>query len=452
MSLLLPPNPNLRHLKGQVDDLIASFAERNVDALRVVREHLPRVAGDATLTRAHAMFVLARQYGFESWPQLKAFVEGDAEREEAEALCDAAKRNDLGGLRRLLDDDPSVINSMVDWGMTPLYCAARWGQPQTVALLLERGADPNVRNGEAMFDCRNVESLRLMLEHGGDATMLHDDHRAHRASLLHQAAFRGDVKMLEVVLAHGGAQHLDSRLAQGNEGRHAGLTPLQAAARAGQRAFAHAIIARGARYDSFSAAALGDVEPLRAAGKLDALDAYGATLLHWAVEANQAAVVAMLLAAGADIDAADAFGETPLLLATTHDADRIDRRALAPLLVSRGARVDALAAAAMGDVEQVRSLPSVTSVHGWTPLHWAARNGHLDVVEFLIGSAGADVNAADAIGWTPLFPAAYWGRRTEVVRILLAAGADANRRDKFGRVIQDYDVGPEVFAVLSRQR
>jgi len=158
MSLLLPPNPSLRHLKSQVDDLIQSFQRREPDAIAAVHEHLPRVASDPALNRAHALFVLARQYGFESWPKLKAFVEGDAERKEAELLCDAAKRNDLDAIRRLLDDDPSVVSSMIGWGMTPLYCAARWGNPEAVALLLERGADPNARQGDAMFDCRNLES------------------------------------------------------------------------------------------------------------------------------------------------------------------------------------------------------------------------------------------------------------------------------------------------------
>jgi serine/threonine-protein phosphatase 6 regulatory ankyrin repeat subunit B len=349
-------------------------------------------------------------------------------------------------MRRLLDDDPSIVNGMVGWGMTPLYCAARWGKPQAVALLLERGADPNARRGDALFDCRNGESLRLMLERGGDATILRDSHRAHRESLVHEAALRGDVAMLQLVLAHGAAQHLDSPLTQGNEARLGGLTPLQIAARAGKREIADALLARGARFDLYSAAALGDLERIRSANTIDM-----GTLLLWAVEANQRAVVEFLLDAGCPIDAENAYGETALLLATVHDADQLDRRALVPLLLSRRARVDALSAAAMGDLQRIQTAPSITSSHGWTPLHWAARNGHIDVVRWLI-EHGANVNAADAIGWTSLFPAAYCGRRAEIVRILVIAGANVSHRDKFGRLITDYDVGPEVFAALGARQ
>jgi ankyrin repeat protein len=462
MPLLLPSNPSLRHLRLQVDDLLRAFADRQPDAVRVVREYLPEASPSETqlvLKRVKAQYVLARQYGFESWPKLKHFVDADAERQAVESLCASIKRGDLEAVRRSIDDDPTLVEGMMEWGMTPLYCAARWGTPQAVALLLQYGADPNVRQGAPLFDCWSIESLRLMLEHGGDASILHDDHLAHRISLLHIAALRDDTAMLDLVLAHGGVIHLNTRAAAGNEGRHAGQTPLQVAAKARNLRVAQALIARGADYDMFSAACLGDKARVESSLSRDRtahkqVDAYGSTVLHWAVEAGQAEIAMLLLDSGSDVNAGNAFGETPLLLATTHDANGLDRRSLVSLLMARGARVDALGAAAMGDLNRLREIRShdplsihAASIHGWTPLHWAARNGNLEVVAALI-DWGADVNAADAFSWTPLFPAAYWGQRVEVVLLLIERGADLHHRDKFNHPLSDYDVGKAVGAAL----
>ena len=64
---------------------------------------------------------------------------------------------------------------------------------------------------------------------------------------------------------------------------------------------------------------------------------------------------------------------------------------------------------------------------GMTPLHYAADEGHTEVVELLIAN-GADVNAKNENGWTPLHLAAYWGGK-EIVELLIAAGADVNAKD-----------------------
>ena len=61
---------------------------------------------------------------------------------------------------------------------------------------------------------------------------------------------------------------------------------------------------------------------------------------------------------------------------------------------------------------------------GWglTALHYAARKGHADIVEYLI-RAGADVSARDDVGFTPLHEAAENGM-IGAARVLLTAGAD----------------------------
>ena len=65
---------------------------------------------------------------------------------------------------------------------------------------------------------------------------------------------------------------------------------------------------------------------------------------------------------------------------------------------------------------------------GRLPLHYAAGNGHLDMVEFLI-SNDADVNAGDAHGVTPLHLAAD-GYSPQVVAALIQAKAEINPRTR----------------------
>ncbi|NWG87199.1 MAG: ankyrin repeat domain-containing protein [Hydrogenophilaceae bacterium] len=98
-------------------------------------------------------------------------------------------------------------------------------------------------------------------------------------------------------------------------------------------------------------------------------------------------------------------------------------------------------AAKTGDTEALRRLiaaganPNATNEEGQTPLHIAAFEGHLGAVQALI-DAGADVNARDAMQWTPVFKAAYNHEQdcgyAPVVKALVDAGADVNARIGFG--------------------
>ncbi len=65
-----------------------------------------------------------------------------------------------------------------------------------------------------------------------------------------------------------------------------------------------------------------------------------------------------------------------------------------------------------------------------TPLHKAARYGHLDIAQLLI-QRGADVRVQNDMGITPLHKAAFWGHQA-VAELLLDVGADPNARDQIG--------------------
>lgn len=92
--------------------------------------------------------------------------------------------------------------------------------------------------------------------------------------------------------------------------------------------------------------------------------------------------------------------------------------------------------AAEGNVAECRRAldsghsPHERTSHGssyeWTPLHWAAAEGHPDAAELLI-SRGADVNARSLGGWAPLHEAVRFGR-TDTVELLITRGADVNAK------------------------
>ena len=99
--------------------------------------------------------------------------------------------------------------------------------------------------------------------------------------------------------------------------------------------------------------------------------------------------------------------------------------------------VDAIRA---GDLEAVDRLASADTVNaadaaGITPLMLAAVRGQRDIAARLIDK-GADVNAADERGFTALFHACYNPDddrgHPEVVELLLAAGADKEAKIGFG--------------------
>ncbi len=93
-------------------------------------------------------------------------------------------------------------------------------------------------------------------------------------------------------------------------------------------------------------------------------------------------------------------------------------------------------AAKRGDVEATNLLleqganKEAADNYGRTPLHKAAYNGYSEVVKVLL-DAKANIDAADKGGRTPLNYAAQWGH-SEVVKILLEQGANKDAADNYG--------------------
>jgi ankyrin repeat protein len=154
----------------------------------------------------------------------------------------------------------------------------------------------------------------------------------------------------------------------------------------------------------FEAVVLGDYAAVRAMldadpGLARASDALGFTALHVLGTEDDPAMAELLLAAGADVNARNDMGMTPLHIA--------QHASLVEVLVAHGADANARAQ------------------HGWTPLHVQAGesedSGASEAIAALL-DAGADPNARDAAGETPLAIALARGE-AEKIALLRARGA-----------------------------
>ena len=149
-----------------------------------------------------------------------------------------------------------------------------------------------------------------------------------------------------------------------------------------------------------------DVSEVRALLERDDVNATGpdgTTALHWAVHRNDAAMVDLLIRAGAEVKAANRYGMTPVSLAAENGSAVIIKRLLKAGADANtalpGGETVLMTAARTGNVDAIK----VLLAHGaeldareegrkQTALMWAATNGNAGAVQTLI-EAGADIQA-----------------------------------------------------------
>lgn len=382
------------------------------------------------------------------------------------ALARACSYGYLSTAKRLLEWGISPNARGIDCNNTALAYACYSGNSELVQLLLEKGADPlEICYGgqHAIYKALcakpfNPAVAELMLQLGNDINGGYQDFLVPLA----QAKQYGTPEAVEWALAHGAkefeprpridlkeevaaaaASGLDALLAYKEEhGEHANLNAaLLHVCQNGPEQAIEPLLQAGADikarrgYDKRSVltAAYGNPRStdalrllLRYGADPNAQDMYGTTPLHWYIEYHYSEVVSLLLEQESiDIHLRDNEGMSPYLTACKHGMYGIAQRL-----------------AEMGADTRARDN------RGFTALHHAAQWARPRTMQMLLDS-GADLGARSHDGFTPLLCATT----DEAFRILLDAGADPFCRAHCGwtaltSAIQSFE--PEAVARILR--
>ena len=372
-------NPDLDQLKRQAKELLEAYRAGSPEAVAEVHAY-HRTATPETFALHDAQFVLARSYGFESWPKLNAAVDGVT----AGRLHQAAESGDVKTARELLTRRPEIVD-LGRGEMRAIHMAVLRRDLEMTKLLLEFGADTDTgiwpkRDAtspyiiardraydeivEAIHDARMKRGARgpagstdakgkleQAFRTGSEAAMVavFDEHpelaetcSPDGMTMLHQAASRGALLIMKWLIDHGADVNRKTGKSQ------QGWTPLDFAASGSDgdwlfdnRKFERAaefLLEHGAQLTPLPAATLGRWDYLANCSKQDLEDK---GVLEAAVKGNQPDILRRLLDLGLDPDERTQIGnlaeQTWSAGGPLFQAVILNRIGMARLLLERGA-------------------------------------------------------------------------------------------------------------------
>jgi ankyrin repeat protein len=230
----------------------------------------------------------------------------------ADEFFRACAAGDIEALRRLLSGNESLARERTPEGSTGLHLAA--AHPEVLRLLISHGANPNARDESDNATPLHIaaahgqlESVRLLLDAGADVDGTGD---LHKGDVIGWAARPGNEAVINLLLERGAHHHIFSAMALGDLGLIRKLVEEDP----------ECLLRRRSRFENSHAPVHAAFAPPDGLGWLSGKPDYE--------------MLKLLIELGADVEAKDDKGRTPLAIAML----RGDREAIR-LLKAAGAEV-----------------------------------------------------------------------------------------------------------------
>ncbi|KAG8158455.1 hypothetical protein KVR01_011577 [Diaporthe batatas] len=384
------------------------------------------------------------------------------------ALMHASRSSDPALVKWLLEHG-AYANSVDDKGWTPLFHATEAGRLETVEELLQSKWKPNLmltapkEGGKSLlqvaFEAGNNQLIKRLLEAGADPELELVD----RLTLINVATKAGETEVVKMLIEHKvDLDHAD-RFGWTPMCEVVGYKPNAKIARLLVDAGANVghIMENSGRNLMHLAMGQGDPEVIRIlfefpkAIDIDHCDNWGYTPLFCGQKPE---AVRLLIRAGANFNAQNSKGVTPLIYAIENKAplETVDLYLSQPQLdlavcsksvgsalhmacrMLNGDAVNKLVAQGADVNLQAPVVGSSPLISACAPVYWmtAEQRGSVDEIVSVLLGAGADVNAVAAGArytfCTALSAAAFWAKPS-TIKMLLDHGADAGLQDRLGR-------------------